>query len=444
MTEDSSPQLFQHCSLTHCYASVWRKTWVSPTHSQNHFCFHLQFREFTKALCLLERVTHRGSDPPCPVGLPPPKHHFIKISRWCWISKTLWPWRPCWSSEWMLVSDSRTSAAPQVSSMAWKSSGPSWSIQRWRTSPSTQNCRSISASSGTWRTSGWWWERVFRFFVCSVLDHQVKFLRDDLYFQPPMGDEGGRRRRPSTGEDGRRRRHPSNTTSKPAQANKSSTTQPAAAQPATTQTTPNDDAQKKAAAPPAHRKKADGKAGKKESTTPNKWIGEARGECVNRRKGRGSGLLPPFGMKTDWAWLIWLFSSVHFIFKADSSYRLQTQMLPAFGLVSQMPNCRSAVMADPALWQRAPPCPDSTYCIVWCALIFFSAKNVLLEVFLFISLGLNLWRQAGLLACTLSVLMVTIRLEAAVLEEPASLQSLLSLSAMINHHVWMKTWRNPV
>ncbi|KAM7376374.1 hypothetical protein PAMP_006115 [Pampus punctatissimus] len=104
-------------------------------------------------------------------------------------------------------------------------------------------------------------------------EHLSKFKNlEDFRVEPPMGEEGGRRRchSSSAGDEGRRRRHPSNTTSKPTQASKTSstaTTQPAAS--TSTQKMPKDSAQKTTAAP-AQGKKTEPGAGKKESTAPNK------------------------------------------------------------------------------------------------------------------------------------------------------------------------------
>lgn len=80
-----------------------------------------------------------------------------------------------------------------------------------------------------------------------------------LCLQPPMGEEGGRRRHHSTsaGDEGRRRRHPSNSTSKPTQA-------PITA----AQNTPKDSTQKTAAAGQG-KKSESGARGKKESA--KKW-----------------------------------------------------------------------------------------------------------------------------------------------------------------------------
>lgn len=137
------------------------------------------------------------------------------------------------------------------------------------------------------------------------------FSCDDS-LQPPIGDDGSRRRRTSSsaGDEGRRRRHPSNTTSKPAQASKSSSTSAeSASASAAAQTTPKDKAQKAAATTSAQGKKTEARAGKKESGAPNKWssppvsLGLKRSK-VGRLQRSFVSEANCLGVKRDWAWLI--------------------------------------------------------------------------------------------------------------------------------------------
>lgn len=116
-----------------------------------------------------------------------------------------------------------------------------------------------------------------------------------LCLQPPMGEEGGRRRCPSSsaGDEGRRRRHPSNSTSKPTQPSKASSS---------AQNAPKDNAQKTAA---QGKKNESAAGGKKESV--NKWSPPAREDVKQEQIG------------------VWLFSP------AD---RQPGERLPGHGLTS--------------------------------------------------------------------------------------------------------------
>lgn len=145
--------------------------------------------------------------------------------------------------------------------------------------------------------------------------------------QPPMGEEGGRRRRHSSsaGDEGRHRRHPSNTTSKPTQASKCAAT--------AAQNPPKDNAQKTSAAAAAatQGKKAEPRAVKKESVTPNKWspLLQVRVWMEETQSGAAvaaaTALSSTIALFTCRLFLVWrtaergwpnVLLSVHFIFKA--------------------------------------------------------------------------------------------------------------------------------
>lgn len=137
-----------------------------------------------------------------------------------------------------------------------------WSVGSHRSDPETDRNRCLRVTSESFlkpkccQTSPFSQCKVNQ----DVTGEPFSFHTDCLLcLQPPMGEEGGRRRHHSTsaGDEGRRRRHPSNSTSKPTQAAVTAA-----------QNTPKDSTQKTAATGQG-KKSESGARGKKESA--KKW-----------------------------------------------------------------------------------------------------------------------------------------------------------------------------
>lgn len=130
--------------------------------------------------------------------------------------------------------------------------------------------------------------------VVLTVQRNTAWLLWPLCLQPPMGEEGGRRKchSSSAGDEGRRRRHPSNSTSKPTQPSKSSSS------------APKDNAQKTAAAAAAAQGKKNESAagGKKESVkkwSPRSGLWGVREETWSRSRS-AFGSRSDEGLGTGW------------------------------------------------------------------------------------------------------------------------------------------------